>query len=81
MIDEYNITEIGILKVDIEGAEKQLFSVNYKNWISITHSIAIELHPNIDIQIPDIFNNAIKDLNCKKYFSGENMICDLRKNN
>lgn len=81
LIDEYNITEIGILKVDIEGAEKQLFSVNYKNWLSITHSIAIELHPNIDIQIPDIFNNAIKDLNCKKYFSGENMICDLRKNN
>lgn len=80
LITEYNITSIDILKVDIEGAEKQLFSVNYSDWLSITNVIAIELHPNIDSQIPEIFNHAIKDLPFKKYFSGENMICDLRKN-
>ncbi len=80
LIAEYNITAIDILKVDIEGAEKQLFSVNYSEWLNITSAIAIELHPNIDPQIPEIFNHAIKDLPYKKYFSGENLICDLRKN-
>lgn len=80
LVEEYGINEIGILKVDIEGAEKQLFSENYESWLKITKSIAIELHPNIDHEIPAIFNHAIKNINCKKYHSGENLICDLRNN-
>lgn len=79
LIHEYNLSTIGILKVDIEGAEKQLFSVDFQDWIHKTKSIAIELHPNIDPAIPEVFDNALKGLYCKKYFSGENVICDLRQ--
>jgi FkbM family methyltransferase len=35
---------IGVLKVDIEGAEKILFSRNYESWIDCVSIIAIELH-------------------------------------
>jgi len=75
LVEQYEIKGIDILKIDIEGAEKQLFSVNYNHWLRMTKVIAIELHPNIDEKIPETFNNAIQDFPCKKYFQGENLIC------
>jgi hypothetical protein len=36
--------EIDILKVDIEGAEKIVFSKNYEEWIKKEKNIFIELH-------------------------------------
>ena len=35
---------ISILKIDIEGAEKAVFSTNYESWLSCVNNLAIELH-------------------------------------
>lgn len=78
LIQEYNINRVGILKIDIEGTEKQIFSHNFCDWLKRVDTIAIELHPNIDKDIPDIFEKTISYLPHKKYYSGENLICDFR---
>ena len=42
ILKENNIFEIDILKVDIEGAEKQLFSISCKQWIHSVKCIIME---------------------------------------
>jgi FkbM family methyltransferase len=39
-----NCNQIDILKLDIEGSEKELFSKNYKEWLNKTNIIVIEFH-------------------------------------
>jgi FkbM family methyltransferase len=43
ILDEFHINSIDILKIDIEGSEKEIFE-SCKNWINKTNSIIIELH-------------------------------------
>jgi FkbM family methyltransferase len=43
IISDYGIEEIDILKMDIEGAEKEVFS-NASEWIGKVKSILVELH-------------------------------------
>ena len=35
---------ISLLKIDIEGAERELFSRNYADWLDRTDNLAIEIH-------------------------------------
>lgn len=44
ILEESGADEIDILKLDIEGAELELFSVNPDSWLSRTRYIAIEIH-------------------------------------
>jgi FkbM family methyltransferase len=46
IIEEYKLDKIDILKMDIEGSEKEVFE-NNNNWINITHQIIIEIHENM----------------------------------
>lgn len=41
------ITCIDLLKIDIEGAEKELFSENFHRWMQMTELIVIELHEHL----------------------------------
>ncbi|MCG8344568.1 MAG: FkbM family methyltransferase [Chlorobiales bacterium] len=43
LIHTYNLEKIDVLKIDIEGAEKEVFS-NTSSWIDKVESIIIELH-------------------------------------
>ena len=38
------ITEIGLLKIDIEGSEKEIFENDPHDWLSITRNLIIETH-------------------------------------
>lgn len=77
LMDQFQIDLIDILKIDIEGAEKELFSTNYEGWLVKTRIIAIELHDSIDKEIPSVFYNAISGRKYKEYYNGENLICDF----
>jgi FkbM family methyltransferase len=44
ILEQSGAAEIDILKLDIEGAERELFSVNPDPWLSRTRYIAIEIH-------------------------------------
>jgi FkbM family methyltransferase len=63
---------IDLLKVDIEGSERQLFSPSARTWLPLVRNICIELHgPDCD----EIFWNAMKHWRCTVAHSGELTIC------
>ena len=44
IVHEFNLAHVDVLKLDIESAEKQLFMDNYREWLSKTRVVIIELH-------------------------------------
>jgi len=44
LLNEFQWDRIDLLKVDIEGAEREVFSCNYESWIDRVNTIAVELH-------------------------------------
>lgn len=44
IMKKFNLDHIAILKVDIEGSEKELFESNIEEWLPKTKVIIIELH-------------------------------------
>lgn len=67
---------ISILKIDIEGAEKAVFSLNYETWLPYVENLVIELHGST---AKKIFSKVITDTNFNCTQSGE-LTCCTRKN-
>ena len=44
IMEEYNFRTVDILKLDVEGAELEIFKSNYEKWLPKTKIIVIELH-------------------------------------
>jgi FkbM family methyltransferase len=63
LISEYGITQIDLLKIDIEGAEKEVFQSD-TSFLEITKNINIELHERIQ---PGCANIFFKSLNNYSY--------------
>ncbi len=83
--------KIDILKLDIEGSEREVFSSNYLEWLNKTQIIFIEVHDiikygsseNLFSAIKD-YNNSINNKNTKIIMErqrGENMIFKKIGNN
>jgi FkbM family methyltransferase len=68
------MNSIDILKVDIEGAEYQLFNENCHSWLSKVKLIFIELHENSNPDSSKTFYEAISKYNWKKFTKGEKLI-------
>ncbi|MDD4901399.1 MAG: FkbM family methyltransferase [Patescibacteria group bacterium] len=66
--------EIDILKLDIEGSEKELFSKNYSSWINKVNIIVIELHDWMREGCAKSLYSAINQDEWKKYKSGEKLV-------
>jgi FkbM family methyltransferase len=66
---------IDLLKMDIEGAERIVFSASDVSWLTQTRTIAIELH---DDECQKAFHNAIVPLKHELRESGELTICELQ---
>ena len=47
VMSEFKFSQIDVLKVDIEGAEKELFAKNYQDWLPYVRCIIIEIHDNL----------------------------------
>ena len=47
IMNQYNFSQIDLIKIDIETSEKNLFSQNYSNWLGKTKMIIIELHDRL----------------------------------
>jgi len=70
----YNLAYLDIVKIDIEGAEKELFESNYENWLSKTRCLVIELHDRLKLGCSKNFFNAIGRYNFSLSQKGENLI-------
>lgn len=78
IIKQNNIKQIDILKIDIEGAEIELFSENFDMWLSITKLIIIELHDWMREGCARQFFKTIVKYNFELSHKGENLICYIK---
>ena len=70
---------IGLLKMDIEGAEAIVFRDNYSHWLERVGRIAVELHDDTVFGSgTDAFYGAIKEQEFEISRSGELTICTRR---
>jgi FkbM family methyltransferase len=78
ILEDYNLDRVDILKMDIEGAEKEVFNSS-KNWIQKVDAIIIELHERMkDGCCRAFYNNTTEFTN--EWTRGENIFL-TRSNN
>jgi FkbM family methyltransferase len=68
-----NWTEIDLIKIDIEGYEKEVFQSNFE-WLKITKVLIIELHDRMVSGSSRPFFRAIGQFNFNYEHKGENLI-------
>lgn len=74
IIDDYKINQIDILKIDIEGSEKELFESNFENWLKITKILIIELHDGLRTGASKSFFEAVSKYDFHISRKNENLI-------
>jgi len=72
LLRQGNAARIALLKIDIEGAEAAVFSVDCEPWLSLVDNMSIELHGN---ECRTIFLKAIARQNFEISKAGELTIC------
>lgn len=65
---------IDILKLDIEGTEKNIFEKNYENWLPFVRVIIIELHDRMIEGCSEAVFDTISKYNFSREIKGENHI-------
>ncbi|MBK9249843.1 MAG: FkbM family methyltransferase [Ignavibacteria bacterium] len=75
IMSQLNIEFIDILKIDIEGSEKELFETNYEEWMPKVKIIIIELHDRMRAGSAKSFFKALVQYNFSLTMRGENIIC------
>ena len=78
ILKEYNSQEIDILKLDTEGAEKNIFSDNFEDWLGKIKLIIIELHDFNREGCTETFYSAINNYNFTEIKRDEENIYFLR---
>ena len=74
IMSEMQLEHIDILKVDIEGSEKELFSRNFSGWVDKTNLIIVETHDRMKKGCSSAVNCALSADDFKRYRVGENDI-------
>jgi FkbM family methyltransferase len=74
LLSDSGKTGIDILKMDIEGAEKEVFTTNYQQWLPNVNVMIIELHDRIKAGTSEVFYKAIEGQNFSIQEKGENLI-------
>lgn len=74
IMDKYNFEIIDILKVDIEGSEKEVFSKNYEKWLPKTKILIVETHDRMKKGTSKAVFNAITDYDFGCEILGENFL-------
>ncbi len=79
LMKEYDFNEVDFLKIDIEGAEAQLFSeIEYlRSWIDKVKVMAIEIHDETNARFK--IENILQNLGFRLYHSGEITIAVNKK--
>lgn len=81
ILERYGIEEIDILKIDIEGSEKEVFEENFEKWLGKTKVLIIELHDGLRKGASNSFFRAISKYDFKMARREENLIFHFNRNN
>ena len=74
LLKEAEPGNIIMVKLDIEGAEKEVFSSNYEDWLGKVDILVIELHERMKKGADKAFNSAVKKYRFSRSQKGENHI-------
>jgi FkbM family methyltransferase len=74
LISQFQIESIDILKMDIEGSEKHVFSENYDKWLSVTKCLIIELHDRMNKGCSKAVFSALSNYDFSMSIKGENLV-------
>lgn len=74
LMKKYHIKVIDILKIDIEGSEKELFEFNFESWLSKTKVLVIELHDGHRKGASKSFFKALNNYDYTMIKKNENLI-------
>ena len=72
---QYQVDEIDILKLDIEGAEKEVFTHDYDRWLPKTKILIVELHDRKKKGCSSAFMKAMVNYDFNIHPMKENLIC------
>lgn len=75
LVEQYNMQHADIVKLDIEGSEKDLFQNNAEEWINKSDCIIVELHDWIKKGTSTAFFKEMSKYDWKTFVKGENIIC------
>lgn len=72
IIELYNIDKIDILKIDIEGSEKEVFEES--EWLDKVNILIIELHDRMKKGCSQSVLNSVMKFDFSLQINGENLI-------
>jgi FkbM family methyltransferase len=75
IMQKFELQNIDVLKIDIEGAEKEVFESADKEWLSKTKVILIELHDRLKPGCSTAFFKAISEMDFNIEIKGELLVC------
>jgi len=61
IMNQFKIGCLDILKLDIEGSEKDVFEKNYERWLLKTQNIIVEIHPHLHADAQSKVRLALSD--------------------
>jgi hypothetical protein len=71
---ENGLEQIDILKIDIEGSEKELFESDYDYWLSRTKILIIELHDRLKPETSKTVFKALLNYQFSVIIKGQNLV-------
>jgi FkbM family methyltransferase len=76
ILENATYEHIDILKLDVEGAEKEIFSANFQHWLNKTNIIILEIHERLKSECSQKVLAALKtaDSDFLCFQKGENFI-------
>lgn len=67
-------TSVDLLKLDVEGAEKEIFSHHYESWLPKTKVLIVEMHDRMKKGCSKAVFSAINQYNFSFEVAGENVV-------
>lgn len=80
LVQKYQINSIDILKIDIEGSEKEVFTSDVEKWLPLTKCLIIELHDRMKNGCSQTVFKALANYNFECSIKGENLVFMNRVN-
>ena len=74
VLSKYNVATIDILKIDIEGSEKDLFERNFEKWLPKVKVLVIEIHDHMRPGCALSVLKAVTNYNFAMYQGEESLI-------
>ena len=79
LMQMFNIEKIDILKMDIEGAEYNVFSGAHEKWMPKTKSLIVEMHDMIVEGCSRVFFRAMCNYNFSTRVAGSCIVCYMKE--